>query len=254
MRPGERAKRFIRVIDPATGLGVTGLTIANFTVWGEYVTALDAAVPATWSHDASLVERSGGRYLLLFYAPPVPSWWRIDLAHASYLCDRAGFEGEVEVNDNDSIYSACVKSVLLSAGSAYLGSTYQQFLVANRYNRWDIPFVDADGVPVPLASLYSNFRIGVRSEDQVATVLDASDNSPAGLRISATDAGILTVIWPESLPAGIGNIYAALAKGATGPASLRWESVADLGGDAAKTVPLISSSTLLIGRPEWGVA
>lgn len=251
-RAGDTVHRLIRLED-AAGAAVTGAVIGDFTVTA-YARSYSASVWSTYTHNAALTEIGSGRYALSYSLPSTAGWVDFYLipTDATRTVYDNHWSGEIETQDMDSMYGNIVRGVVLPTRGALLGSVVPGELVAYRWNTWDIPFVDSNGDPILLASNYTNFTLGVRSKDQTTTKLDASTGSPTGFVVSGTDAGILTVTWPESTGVGAADIYAHLAAGALDAVPLYWEVVANLGGDASKTVPIIRSSELRIKRREVG--
>lgn len=250
MRPGDTQHRVIRVINPATGAVVTGLTLAAFTVTA-LARGYGAAVWTAWTHGATLTEIGSGDYALAFTAPPTAGWWKFRIVHTAgtYQTDVTAYEGELENQDLDSIYAAGSPYSGSVSTATELGTQIPLDLVAYRWRSIDIT-LETNGVPVDLTT-YGNLRLSVRSKNQTSIKLDASNGSPTGFVLTGSVAGVLHIEFPESTGAGVADIYAALAAGED-ETSLYYEVTGDVGSDAAKTVPLIRSSSLRLLRRELG--
>jgi hypothetical protein len=249
-KPGETTHRVITILD-AAGAPVTGLTLAAITVTA-YGRGYASASWSSYDPAPVLSEIGGGDYGLALNLPVAAGWARIRVRPvvATRIVYSALWEGEVEPYDLEDIRTIGLQPLVLATQGALLGMVYPAELVAYRYNRWSIPVVDRNGAAVDL-SAYSNLALAVRSQDQVTRKLDASNGSPANFVLTSS-TNVLTVEWPETIGAGVADIYAHIPVGATQADPLYYEITADLGGVATKTVPLIRSSPLLMTRRELG--
>lgn len=252
MQPGDTAHRLIKVTDPSTGAGVTGLVIGDFTVVAK-ARGYAASVWSDWTHASALVEISGGYYALSHAACPSAGWWRyVITSDDDYDVWSQSWEGEIESQDLDSAYTGLSAVQLGTPRNVFLGFTWPGELFAYRYGEWEIPVVDQNGDPVDLSG-YTNLRLSVRSVNQTTYKLDAQHGTPTGFVLTASAGGIVDVAWPESVGSGAADIYAVVPTGElTMSQPLYYEITGDVGGDSAKTVPIISSSPLTVKRREVG--
>lgn len=254
MRAGDLTHRVINVTD-AAGAAVTGLTLADFTVTAR-ARGYGASVWSTYTSNAAIVEIGGGDYALAFSAPPSAGWYRVKIvpAVATRAIWNASWEGECETQDLDSIFTGLAAVQLGEIRNVFLGFTWNAELIAYRYQEWSIPMVDQTGAPVDLSG-YTGLALSVRTLNQTTKKLDAMNGSPTGFVLTASAGGIITVNWPESLgtPGSAADIYSIVpAASNTMSEALFYEITGDVGGDATKTVPLVRSSALIVGRREVG--
>jgi hypothetical protein len=254
MRPGDTTHRIIRVLN-ADDTPATGLTIASFTVVARG-RGYGASVWSTYTHSAALVEIGSGDYALAFAAPPSAGWWRLYLLPVDTTKQvwNGSWEGECETQDLDSIYTGLSAVQLGQIRNVYLGFTWNAELIAYRWQQWEIPVVDQNGDPVDLSG-YTNLALSVRTVNQTTKKLDASNGTPTGFVLTASAGGLVTVEWPESLgtPGSAADIYSIVPTGELEMSEdLYYEITGDVGGVSTKTVPIIRSSHLLVGRREVG--
>jgi hypothetical protein len=254
MRPGDLTHRIINVTD-AAGAAVTGLTLADFTVTARG-RGYGASSWSTYTSNAALVEIGGGDYALAFSAPPSAGWWRVVIVPdvATHVVWNASWEGEAETQDLDSIYTGLSAVQLGQIRNVYLGFTWNAELIAYRWQQWEIPVVDQTGAAVDLSG-YTNLALSVRTVNQTTKKLDASHGTPTGFVLTASAGGIVTVEWPESLgtAGSAADIYSIVPTGELEMSEdLYYEITGDVGGVSTKTVPIIRSSRLLVGRREVG--
>lgn len=253
-QPGDVTHRLIKVVS-AAGAAVTGLTLGSFTLTS-YSRGYGAGAWSSYSASAALVEIGSGLYSLQFSLPTSAGWWRVMLEHATHTVWNGSWEGEVETQDQDSLYGAIVQPVATLSTSFQLGSTVTAELVANRYRVLTIPIYDSAGVAYTnLATDFpsATLKISIRSKDQTTTKWDAG---PSGVitvgagtaaNFAITTAGnVLTIQIPEDA-----GFFAALATAADST-DLYYEVTGDLGSNAAKTQPIIRSSAMTITRREVG--
>jgi hypothetical protein len=253
-QPGDTTHRLIKVMD-AAGAGVTGLVLGGFTLTS-YGRGYGAGAWSTYSASGALVEIGSGLYSLAFTLPTSAGWWRVMLEHTTYTVWPGSWEGEVETQDQDSLYGAVVQPVATLSTSFQLGTTQSADLVAYRYRTLSIPIYDSSGAAyTALATDFpsSSLRISIRSRDQTTTKWDAgpsgviSTGAGTAADFAITTVGnILTVIIPED-----SGFFAALTAGLDS-VDLYSEIVGDYGGAANKTQPIIRSSTWTILRREVG--
>ena len=246
-RPGDTAYHTFQVLD-ATGAGVTGLTLANFTKWAQTRPYVGGSW-ATWTDASALVEIGSGWYALAFTLPAA-GWWRYRLTPntASYVAYPDAWEDETELQDLDSVYANVVKTVATLTTTAQLGNTVPIELVANRYRQVDISITDSAGNAYNVQSNFpdASLRMSVRSADQTTTKWDAGPTAtPTGFTLTSVGS-VLTFIIPEGA-----TFFSALGAGATS-LGLFYEITGDLGGDTTKTMPIIRSSALTLSRREVG--
>jgi hypothetical protein len=247
MRINETVKKFIKILDTA-GNAKTGVVTGDLTVFAQHFPKGGSA-SASWTHAFALTELSLGWYLASFAAPPVACDWRLAVEHASYRCWNGSWEGEVETNDLDSLFSSVVRPAFQLDNGLQLGATGTLDCVAYRKRTLDIPFYDDDGDPLDLSG-YTNLRMGVRTLAQTGTKWDAGPTgTPTGFVISVTGTShnVLHIEIPEDAA-----FYAELAAGQNS-VQLFWEVVGDEGGVSTATVPIIRSSYLNCFRREYGV-
>jgi hypothetical protein len=252
MRPGDTTHRLIRVTNPATGAGVTGLVIGDFTVLAK-ARGYAASVWSNWTHASALVEIGSGYYALAFAACPSAGWWRyLITSDDGYDVWSNSWEGEVEAQDLDSMYTGLSAVALGTPRNVFLGFTWPAELFAYRYGEWEIPVVDQTGEPVDLSG-YTNLKLAVRSLNQTTYKLDAEHGTPTGFVLTGSAGGIVNVSWPESVGSGAADIYAVVPPASlTMSEALYYEITGDVGGDATKTIPIVSSSPLTVRRREVG--
>ena len=253
MQPSLTNSRIVSVLAP-DGSGVTGLTLAAFTI-SAWAMGYAGSAFTTWSHGSTLTELGGGDYAWSYTEPPSAGFRFIELKAIDVTRQVVDgrIRGEIENNDLDAVAT----TVLLAAGNVdaptnlLLGWSYPGELVAYRYNRWVLPIVDAAGSPVDLSTGYGNLALSVRSKDQSTKKLDATNGSPTGFVLTG-GLGSLTIVWPELTGSGLADIYGFLAAGTDRTDGLYYEVTGDISSDTAKTVPIIRSSPLAITRREVG--
>jgi hypothetical protein len=230
------------------------LTLDDF-VFTAYGRGYGAAIWSLYDPDPELQEQSlPGDYGVGLLMSPSAGWRSITVrpVNPAYRVWNSRWSGEVEANDLDSIQMSLAAGSVTPSKNLLLGQTYSGLeLIAYRYNRWSLPVVDANKMPVDLPALYGNLQLSVRSADQIECKLDATDGSPTGLVLQG-DLGLLTVEWPVSTGSGVADIYAYLVPPAQRSGTLYTEITGDLGGVAAKRVPIMRSSPLIIARGEVG--
>lgn len=254
MRPADTTHRITRVLN-ADDSPALGLTLSDFTVVAR-ARGYGASVWSTYTHGAALVEIAGGDYALAFAAPPSAGWWRLYLLPTDPTKQvwNGSWEGECESQDLDSIYTGLSAVQLGTIRNVFLGFTWNAELIAYRYQEWEIPVVDQNGDPVDLSG-YTNLALSVRTLDQTTKKLDAGNGTPTGFVLTASAGGIVNVKWPESLGTlgSAADIYSIVPTNSlTQSEPLYHEITGDVGGDTAKTVPIIRSSLLTVGRREVG--
>lgn len=251
MQPGGLLPKVIRVTDASDSPVTTGLTIASFTTSAlgrGYGASVWSAYAASFALGAHL---GNGRWPVDFLLPPSAGHFDVELlpVDPTQTVTPNRWQGEAETQDLDSLYGNIVKGVALPTQGATLGLPYPGELVAYRWNRWDIP-VKA-GADIDLSSpAYNNLKLSVRSKDQTTIKLDAV-NGVGGFVLTGA-LGLLTIEWPETTGSGVADIYGWLAAGALKADALYYEVTGDKDSNAAKTVPIIRSSELLITRREVG--
>lgn len=253
-QPGDVTHRLIKVLSPA-GAGVTGLTLASFT-FTSYGRGYGAGSWTTYAASAALVEIGGGLYSLQFSLPTSAGWWRVMLEHTTNTVWSGSWEGEVETQDQDSLYGAIVQPVATLSTSFQLGSVQRAELIAFRYRTLSIPIVDSSGAAyTALATDFpsATLKISIRSKDQTTVKWDAgpSGTISAGAGTAAnfaitTVGNVLTVVIPEDA-----GFFSALAAAADS-VDLYAEITGDFSSNTAKTQPIIRSSIWTISRREVG--
>jgi hypothetical protein len=255
MRAGDTTHRIVTVLN-ADDTPATGLTIADFTVTARG-RGYGASVWSTYTHSSAIVELGSGDYALSFLAPAAAGWWRYKIAPnvATRTVWNQSFEGEIETQDLDSMFTGLSSVALGASRNIYLGNVWPSAeLIAYRYNQWSIPVVDQNRDPIDLSG-WTNLALSVRTLDQTTKKLDATNGSPTGFVLTGSAGGIVTVEWPESLgtPGSAADIYSIVPAGSlTMSQALYFEVTGDVDADTDKTVPIIRSSPLIIGRREVG--
>lgn len=245
-QPGDTTHRLIRVKD-GSGAAVTGLTLASFTI-DAYAKGYGAAEFTTYTSGASITELGGGRYRFSFAMPAAAGWFDVMIrpVNTSYLVWSSHFEGEIETQDYDSLYGNILRPVATLTTNAQLGNSVPLELIANRYRSLSITIRDQAGATVDL-STYTNLKMSVRSKDQTTTKWDAGPSgTPTNFVITGSVGGVLSIEIPEDA-----TFFAALTAGSD-LVNLYWEVTGDMGGSAAKTIPIIRSSALNLMRREVG--
>ena len=252
MQPGQVNSQRFRVID-ASGSPVTGLTLASFTVEANTRPAATGTW-GTWTHGATVTERSTGYYYLTWTEPPGAGFRSLEIlpVSASHTVYPGMWTGEIEGQDLDSIAARVASySAVLTRGSQ-LGAQVPITLIAYRYRVLLISIIDNLGDPVDLTT-YSTWKVAIRSADQTTVKFDGITGTPTGFSITGDAAGNLTIIFPETLAT-----TGTQADGYNGvPVESRqvarfWEVTADIGGDATKTVSIIRSSPCTVLAREVG--
>ena len=255
-QPADITQRVIRVLN-ADGTAATGLTLAAFTV-DAYGRGYGAGVWTTYASGAAVTEIGGGLYGLSFALPASAGWWRFEIRPVvtTRIVYSGIWEGETETQDLDSLYGQVVRPVATLTQGAQLGSTVSLDLVANRFRQLAIPIVTQSGAPYDLSVVtVGSLRMSVRSKNQTTTKWDAGPTGTISLGTGTAAnfvithsgvAGALSVEIPED-----SGFFAALAAGED-TIDLYWEVTGDLGGVAAKTIPIIRSSPLQLRRREVG--
>ena len=253
-QPGDVTHRFIRVTTPA-GVPVAGLTLASFTLVS-YARGYGATVWTTYAAGAVLVDYGGGLYGLQFSLPPSAGWWRCMLLHATNAVWNGSWEGEVETQDQDSLYGAIIQPVATLSTGFQLGQVQPAELIANRYRVLTIAINDSAGAPyTALATDFpsATLKLSIRSKDQTTVKWDAG---PSGIittgggtaaNFAITTVGnVLSIAIPEDA-----GFFTALAAGVSST-DLYAEVTGDYTSSAAKTQPVIRSSVWTISRREVG--
>jgi hypothetical protein len=251
-----------RVVD-AAGNGVTGLVIGDFTVttWNRGYASSDFSA---WTHGTTLTAKGFGWYRLDAAGPPSAGifLYRIKANSTSYQHESPNeWNGEVEVQDLDSLYGATVRPVAQLTQSAQLGMALPMEFVAYRYRELAITVVDQDGEEI--TSLETDFpasglRVAIRSQDQTTTKWEAGPSGTISIPSSgggtaadfavSISGAILTIVMPEDA-----SWFAALATGTSSINTLFIEVTGNRDGDADKTQPIIRSSQITLARREVGL-
>lgn len=253
-QPGEITYRLVKITSP-TGIPVTGLTLGSFT-FSSYGRGYGAGSWSSYAASSVLAEIGSGLYSLQFTLPTSAGWWRVLFEHATNTVWNGSWEGEVETQDQDSLYGAIVQPVATLSTSFQLGSTVDASLVAFRYRVLTIPIYDSSGAAYTnLATDFpsATLKLSIRSKDQITTKWDAGPSgvisSGAGTAANfaiTTASNVLTIAIPED-----SGFFSALAAAADS-ADLFYEVTGDLGSVAAHTQPIIRSSAMTIIRREVG--
>jgi hypothetical protein len=243
MRATETTHRLIKVTSASTGAAVTGLALGDFTVTAKAL-AYGAATWSDYTSSAAITEIASGLYDFAFVAPPSPGWWRVLLEHASHNVWNGSWEGECEVQDLDSLYGAVARPVAVLSANVEMGAQATLELVAYRYRSFTVSIVDQNGDAIDISG-YTGLALSIRSQDQTTTKWDATHGNPAGVVLTAAGS-TLSVVIPEDA-----TFFAALPA-ATDSVTLYWEVTGNVGGDAAKTTPIIRSSPCIVYRREVG--
>lgn len=241
-RPTDSVTKFFRVRDGA-GAVVTGLTVADFSFIA-YHQPYGGAV-AAFAHASVVTHQAAGIYAWTYSLPPSAGFWSLDATPivAAQFIEWMLIDGETENQDLDSIYANATNRQGILTGTAVIGNRIGIELVVYRLNRVTIAVTDSAGEGVNL-TVYSRYRVALRSIDQVAVKWTAGHHEPYGVDIAVTDAGSLNVSFPESLMGPIcatwsaarpiikgdfivptvnnGWIYQASADGTTGGSEPTW--------------------------------
>lgn len=262
MRAGETVYRLIRVEDLG-GTAVTGLTIANFTVTAKSV-AYGGASFADWTHASALVDLGSGFYSLTYAAAPAAGWAHyrlIPTSASNVIVTPNEWSGEIEVNDLD------ILAALVAQGVATLSTTFQLGMqitgleiVAYRARTLTIAVTDQAGLPVDLSgTYYTAWRIAIRDKTQQATKWECNDGKMTGLTITGTNAGVLTIVLPESIVGPVYETWSANRTWAKGDyvvptASNGWIyqcTTAGLGAGVEPTWPTTEGNTVVENAATW---
>jgi hypothetical protein len=246
-RPGDTVYRTFRVTVPGTNTGVTGLTLGAFVVAG-YAIAY-AGAWAAYSVIASLNELGDGWYSLAFVNPSAAGYRLVTIKTTlNYNVNISGWDGEVENNDLDSIYSSIAKPVITLAGSGTIGQQLPISLIVARYRQLVITFKDQNGNLIDLTQ-YSNLAMSIRSKDQTQKY-DLLTDSPNPGTITGTALGVLTITIPDT--ATFGAWLPTPTASSTDTLTTYWEVVGNLASSVLDTVALIPSSSCVLTRREVG--
>jgi hypothetical protein len=257
MKPLEANAKIFQVLNASTGALVSGLTLSDFTIVHKYIPS-GSTTPAAWTHGATITAVSGlaGYYAINFASPPASVFWFLypQPNNAAYIFNPVpGYQAELETQDVDSLYANLIRTSVQDQTKVYLGQTISNASkVAFRYDVWTFTILQGN-TPVDLSG-YTNIKMGIRSPDQTAIKYEAVSGT-GGWTITANSAGLLTITWPEAITnAGTlgGDVYSWLGIGKTSAEPLYIEVTGDVGGDTAKTVPIIRSSQITLLRREVG--
>jgi hypothetical protein len=257
VKPGEANAKIFQVINASTGALVSGLTLSDFTIVHKYVPS-GSTTPAAWTHGATITAVSGlaGYYTLNFASPPAAAFWFIypQPNNTAYIFNPVpGYQAELETQDVDSLYANLIRTTVQDQTKVYLGQPISNAAkVAFRYDVWTFTILQGNN-PVDLSG-YTNVTLGIRSADQTSIKYNAV-TGVGGWTITANNAGLLSITWPEAITnTGTlgGDVYSWLATGKLSAEPLYIEVTGDIGGDTAKTVPIIRSSQMTLLRREVG--
>jgi hypothetical protein len=243
MRAGEVTHRLIKILSASDGSAVTGLVLGDFTITAKAL-AYGASSWSNYTSGAALTEIGAGLYDLAFVGPPSSGWWRVMIEHSMHSVWSGSWEGEVEVQDLDSLYASVARPVAVLSSNVQMGTQATLELVAYRYRSIDVAIVDQGGAAIDISG-YTGLALSVRSLDQTTTKWDATNGSPTGAVITASGS-TLHVEIPENA-----TFFSALPA-ATDFLRLYWEVTGNVGGDEAKTIPIIRSSPCNLYRREVG--
>lgn len=262
MRAGETVYRLIRVED-AGGTGVTGLTIANFTVTAKSV-AYGGASFADWTHASALVDLGSGWYSLTYAAAPAAGWAHyrlIPTSSANTIVTPNEWSGEIEVNDLDILAALVAQGVATLSTAFQLGMQVTGLeIVAYRARTLVIAVTDQAGNAVDISTAaYTGWRIAVRDKTQQATKWECNDGKMTGLTITGTVAGVLTIILPENITGPVYETWSANRTWAKGDyvvptASNGWIyqcTTAGLGAGVEPTWPTTEGNTVVENAATW---
>lgn len=247
--------RAFRVVDPSTGLGVTGLVVGDFTI-ASYSRAYGAAAWGSYVSSYAIAEIGDGWYSLTFTNPSSAGYRliTIKLANCIYAMNISGLDGEVMTQDLASIYAAVAKPVVVLSGTGSIGQRVPLTLIAYRYRVQTVVFRDTNGVAIDLSgATYNNFLLSVRDKTQSNATgkWDMTTAVPTPGSVTGDASGNLVITWPEDA-----TFYAKIVNPATSfdPYSdLAYEVTADQ-LSTAKTIALIPSSPISLLRREVGTA
>lgn len=257
MKPGEANAKIFQVLNASTGAVVTGLTLSDFTINHRHIPN-GSTSPASWTHGATIAEDGSypGSYTINFASPPACKFWYLypKPNNTAYIFNPVpGYQAELETQDVDSLYANLIRTTVQDQTKVYLGQPISNASkVAFRYDVWTFT-IQQGNTPVDLSG-YTNVTLGIRSADQAKIKVNAT-NGVGGWVITANNAGLLSITWPEAITnAGTdgGDMYSWLGVGKLSAEPLYLEVTGDIGGDTAKTVPIIRSSQLTLLRREVG--
>lgn len=260
MRPGDTRHVTIKVTD-ATGAGITGLVLGNFTVRSKKYPAGGSAWEA-WSPSTALTEDASGYYYLDFTLPSAACEWDFRIEHASYDVANGHWEGELESYDIDYIYSRVIRPVATATTDFSLGATVALDVVAYRHQVKTVVVEDDNGNPVTLDTTYENFILCIKNADQTKSweykydggawkqSIDGGAFSPlTDFSIAWNDSGELTITFPETC-----DFYSqATAADRPKESGLYYDVRADL-KTTSKTCAIIRSSAFGVYVSEGGAS
>jgi hypothetical protein len=236
---------------------VTGLTLSDFTIYAENV-VFGAITFSTWTHNASLLasSRRPGAYGLFFTMPsPGPCWWIEAFPNnANYSTDISYWNGELTVQDEDSLFSNLARASIVEVSNATAGSQYAIRL--NAYRRNEFTLVFKTGNVLTDFTQYYNLKLGVRTADQTTKKLDAYNGSPTGFVLTGDNVGNLNIVFPATTGTlnSVADIYSYLAAGAVSSDPLYWDVSGNRTNNDETTREQIvkGGSTIIIDRREFG--
>ena len=214
MQPGE-------VVYPVVTIaaGTTGLVTANFAVAYYLGTTTPTSV-------FTITEIGAGRYRVNLTLPGTAGWLNVFITAAGHIVENGRLQGEIEVQDTDSLFAVIVRPLSQLAGASALASEVTLNLNAYRYKALTVSVVDQDGAAINLSG-FNNWKFSVWDKLHTGSVYVLT----AGITGSA--AGVVAWAVPENA-AFFTFMDTALAAGDSS-VTLFYDMIADRAATASQT-------------------
>lgn len=202
-QPADTVTKFFRVRDLTTDLLVPSLSLVEGTDFAslgfkhEY-----GGTPTTYALGSTYTALGSGYYAWTYTKPAAAGHDGQSLlaVSATHAIEIVTITGELEAQDLASL-AALVAQPVGGAGTAFsFGSAVPIDRAVYRARTITQAFTGVD----LSTSAYDNWQIGIRDKDQTALHWDCGSGKIDGFTITGDAAGLLTIVWPESL---IGPVY-----------------------------------------------
>lgn len=203
-QPTDSVTKYGKVIDIATGLKVSGLLAADFTFLG--FKHEPGGSPTTYALGSTIAEPSSGYYAWTYTKPSAACHDGQDIVPntATYIWVPVAYSGELESYDLAAI-AAIQAAPVGGVGTAFaFGAKIALDLAVYRWREVTQAF---DGVDLSTAA-YTNWKLGIRSQNQTDTIWDCDSGKLDGFTITGDASGNLTVTIPESLIGPLSTTWA----------------------------------------------
>lgn len=203
-QPADTVTKFFRVRNLTTDALTAGLSVSEGVAFASLGFKHEpGSSPVSYSLGSVYVDLAGGNYSWTYALPAVGCHHGQSLLPVSpttYGIEILTMGGETESQDLSSLGNLIAQPVG-GAGLAFaFGATVTLEIVAYRYKAAVQAFTSVD----LSTAAYNNWKMGVRSADQVTTIWDCDSGAIDGFSITGDNSGNLSVTMPESL---IGPVY-----------------------------------------------